>query len=100
LVPAPPPKSAVAQWYLGSDPLGRPGCATGLTTVQCAPSMVLATETPATFSRTRSVPQQVWVLPTIWVRARSGPRLADLVAYPDTTRAHGDSDLVDVLGAA
>jgi arabinofuranan 3-O-arabinosyltransferase len=68
--------------------------------VQCAPSMALATETPATFSRTLSVPQPVSVLPMIWVRARSGPRLADLVAEPDTTRAHGDSDLVDVLGAA
>ena len=100
LVPAPPPNAAVAQWDLGSDPLGRPGCATGLANVQCAPSMALATETPATFSRTLSVPQPVSVLPMIWVRARSGPRLADLVAEPDTTRAHGDSDLVDVLGAA
>jgi arabinofuranan 3-O-arabinosyltransferase len=100
LVPAPPANAAVAQWDLGSDPLGRPGCATGLTNVQCAPSMALAAETPATFSRTLSVPQPVSVLPTIWVRARSGPRLADLVAEPDTTRAHGDSDLVDVLGAA
>ncbi len=100
LVPAPPPNAAVAQWDLGSDPLGRPGCAAGLTNVQCAPSMALATETPATFSRTLSVPQPMSVLPTIWVRARSGPKLADLVAEPDTTRAHGDSDLVDVLGAA
>ena len=100
LVPAPPPNAAVAQWDLGSDPLGRPGCAMGLTNVQCAPSMALATETPATFSRTLSVPQPMSVLPTIWVRARSGPKLADLVAEPDTTRAHGDSDLVDVLGAA
>ncbi len=99
LVPAPPPNAAVAQWDLGSDPLGRPGCATGLTNVQCAPSMALATETPATFSRTLSVPQPMSVLPAIWVRARSGPKLADLVAEPDTTRADGDSDLVDVLGA-
>src|ERR1700733_15062275 len=100
LVPAPPPNAAVAQWDLGSDPLGRPGCAAGLTNVQCAPSMALATETPATFSRPLTVPQPMSALPTIWVRARSGPKLADLVAEPDTTRAHGDSDLVDVLGAA
>jgi arabinofuranan 3-O-arabinosyltransferase len=100
LVPAPPPNAAVAQWDLGSDPLGRPGCAAGLTNVQCAPSMALTTETPATFSRTLSVPQPMSVLPTVWVRARSGPKLADLVAEPDTTQAHGDSDLVDVLGAA
>jgi arabinofuranan 3-O-arabinosyltransferase len=100
LVPAPPPNAAVAQWDLGSDPLGRPGCAAALTNVQCAPSMALTTETPATFSRTLSVPQPMSVLPTVWVRARSGPKLADLVAEPDTTQAHGDSDLVDVLGAA
>jgi arabinofuranan 3-O-arabinosyltransferase len=100
LVPAPPPNAAVAQWDLGSDPLGRPGCAAGPANVQCAPSMALATETPATFSRTLSVPQPMSVLPTIWVRARSGPKLADLVSEPDTARAHGDSDLVDVLGAA
>ena len=100
LVPPAPPNAAVAQWDLGSDPLGRPGCAKGLTNVQCASSMALAAESPATFSRTLSVPQPMSVVPTVWVRARSGPKLADLVAEPDTTRAHGDSDGVDVLGAA
>ncbi|HEY7813945.1 MAG TPA: discoidin domain-containing protein, partial [Nakamurella sp.] len=52
LVPAPPSNAAVAQWDLGSEPLGRPGCAEGPgdpVTVQCAPSMALAQETPATF---------------------------------------------------
>jgi arabinofuranan 3-O-arabinosyltransferase len=106
LVPAPPPNMTVAQWDLGSEPLGRPGCAKGPGgpvdpgTMHCAPSMALAPETPATFSRTLNVPQPVSVRPTIWVRARPGPKLADLVAEPDTTQAHGDSDLVDVLGAA
>ena len=100
LVPAPPPNAAVAQWDLGSEPLGRPGCAMGPKNMQCAASMALAPETPATFSRTLSVPQPVSVLPTVWVRARSGPKLADLLAEPDTTRARGDSDLVDVLGSA
>ena len=100
LVPAPPPNAAVAQWDLGSDPLGRPGCAMGPTNVQCAASMALAAESPATFSRTLSVPRPMSVLPTVWVRARSGPKLADLITEPDTTRAHGDSDGVDVLGAA
>jgi arabinofuranan 3-O-arabinosyltransferase len=47
-----------------------------------------------------SVPAPMSVVPTIWVRARSGPNLADLVAAPDTTQAHGDSDSVDVLGSA
>ncbi len=100
MVPAPPSNSVVAQWDIGSEPLDRPGCAMGLAGVQCAPSMALAPETPATFSRTLSVPQPTQVQPTVWVRARSGPQLADLVAEPGTTRARGDSDLVDVLGAA
>ena len=56
LVPAAPPNAAVAQWDLGSEPLGRPGCAMGLTDMQCAPSMALAPESPASFSRTLSVP--------------------------------------------
>jgi arabinofuranan 3-O-arabinosyltransferase len=100
LVPGPPPDSAVAGWDLGSDFLGRPGCAQGPTAVQCAASMALTPETPATFSRTLTVPQPISVLPTVWVRARPGPKLADLLAEPDTTRARGDSDLVDVLGSA
>ncbi|MBV8179768.1 MAG: DUF3367 domain-containing protein [Mycobacterium sp.] len=103
LVPGPPPNAAVAQWDLGSELLGRPGCAEGPgdpATMQCAASMVLVPETPVTFSRTLAVPQPVSVIPTVWVRARPGPKLADLIAEPDTTRARGDSDLVDVLGSA
>ncbi|UQX13302.1 alpha-(1-_3)-arabinofuranosyltransferase [Candidatus Mycobacterium methanotrophicum] len=102
-VAGPPPDAAVARWDLGSELLGRPGCAEGPGdpgTMQCAASMALLPETPVTFSRTLTVPQPVSVLPTVWVRARSGPRLADLIAEPNTTRARGDSDLVDVLGSA
>lgn len=99
-VPAPPPGAAVAGWDLGSEMLGRPGCARGPDDVRCAASMALMPETPATFSRTLSVPGLVSVTPTVWVRARQGPKLADLVAAPDTARARGDSDLVDVLGSA
>ena len=40
------------------------------------------------------------VTPTLWVRPRQGPKLADLIAEPNTTRAHGDSDVVDILGSA
>jgi arabinofuranan 3-O-arabinosyltransferase len=103
LVPSPPPNAAVARWDLGSELLGRPGCAAGPgdpATTQCAASMALTPETSVTFSRTLTVPQPVSALPTVWVRARPGPKLADLIAEPDTTRARGDSDLVDVLGSA
>ncbi len=100
LVPGPPPGAAVARWDLGAEPLGRPGCADGPDDVRCAASMALAPETPVTFSRTLTVPQPVSVTPTVWVRARQGPKLADLIAEPDTTRARGDSDLVDVAGSA
>ena len=100
LVPGPPAGTAVTGWDLGSDLLGRPGCATGPDTERCAASMALAPEEPVTFSRTLTVPAPVSVTPTVWVRPRQGPKLADLVAEPGTTRAHGDSDPVDVLGSA
>ncbi|OBI49504.1 hypothetical protein A5707_16680, partial [Mycobacterium kyorinense] len=99
-VPGPPPGSAVARWDLGSELPGRPGCAEGPHDIRCAASMALAPEAPTTLSRTLSVPQQVSVTPTVWVRARQGPKLADLIAEPNTTRARGDSDLLDVSGSA
>jgi arabinofuranan 3-O-arabinosyltransferase len=39
------------------------------------------------------------VTPTVWVRPRQGPNLADLIAQPKTARAMGDSDPIDVLGS-
>jgi arabinofuranan 3-O-arabinosyltransferase len=100
LVPNPPPNTAVARWDLGSELLGRPGCAMGPENMHCAASMALAPEVPDTFSRMLSVPEPVSVMPAVWVRARQGPKLADLIAEPDTTQARGDSDLLDVLGSA
>ncbi len=40
------------------------------------------------------------VTPLLWVRPRQGPNLADLIAEPNTTRAQGDSDAIDILGSA
>jgi arabinofuranan 3-O-arabinosyltransferase len=39
-------------------------------------------------------------MPTVWVRARQGPNLADLVSEPGAARALGDADPLDVLGSA
>ncbi|OBF82686.1 hypothetical protein A5791_04220 [Mycobacterium sp. 852002-51163_SCH5372311] len=100
LVPSPPPGSAVAGWDLGSELLGRPGCAQAPDGVLCAAAMALTPEEPVNFSRTLTVPNPVSVTPALWVRPRQGPKLAELVAEPETTRAHGDSDLVDVLGSS
>jgi arabinofuranan 3-O-arabinosyltransferase len=99
-VPGPPPGSAIAGWDLGSELLGRPGCAQGPDTVRCAASMALAPEEPVNFSRTLTVAAPVSVTPMLWVRPRQGPKLADLIAEPNTTRAQGDSDVVDILGSA
>ncbi|OMC55929.1 hypothetical protein A5747_10600 [Mycobacterium sp. IS-836] len=99
-VPGPPPGSAIAAWDLGSELLGRPGCAQAPDGVRCAASMALAPEEPVNFSRTLSVAAPVSVTPTVWVRPRQGPKLADLVAEPNTIRAQGDSDAVDILGSA
>jgi arabinofuranan 3-O-arabinosyltransferase len=99
-VPGPPPGAAVAGWDLGSELLGRPGCAQAADSVRCAASLALAPEEPVNFSRTLTVSAPVSVKPTVWVRPRQGPKLADLIAEPNTTRAQGDSDVVDILGSA
>ncbi|WP_241472427.1 alpha-(1-_3)-arabinofuranosyltransferase [Mycolicibacterium neoaurum] len=99
-VPGPPPGAAVAQWDLGSELLGRPGCADGPEAVHCAATMGLSPEEPVNLSRTLTIPTDTEATPTVWVRARQGPRLADLIHQPGTTRASGESDLIDVLGSA
>ena len=100
LVPAAPPGAAVAGWDLGSELLGRPGCAAAPDGVRCAPSMALAPAEPVNFSRTLTVPAPTSVTPALWVRPRQGPKLADLIAEPNSTRAQGDSDGIDILGSA
>lgn len=99
-VPGPSPGSPITRWELGPELPGRPGCARAPDSVRCAPSMELAPEEPVTFSRTLTVPAPTSVTPTVWVRPRQGPKLADLITAPNTTVAHGDSDTVDVLGSA
>lgn len=99
-VPGPPPGTPIRGWDLGSELLGRPGCARAPDAVRCAPSMALAPEEPVNFSRTLTVPAPMSVTPAVWVRPRQGPKLADLITEPNTTVAHGDSDTVDVLGSA
>ncbi len=104
LVPAPPAGSPVAAWDLGSELLGRDGCAGGIREagdgVHCAASMAVAPEEPVTLSRTLTVLSTIEVAPTVWVRARQGPRLADLVAQPGAARADGAADLIDIQGSA
>jgi arabinofuranan 3-O-arabinosyltransferase len=99
-VPGPPPDSVVAQWDLGSELLGRSGCAQSPTGLRCAALMALSSEEPVNLSRTLTVPAPIAVTPTVWVRARQGPKLADLVSAPGAARALGDADPVDVLGSA
>ncbi|WP_081808987.1 alpha-(1-_3)-arabinofuranosyltransferase [Mycobacterium sp. URHB0044] len=100
VVPGPPSGSAVAQWDLGSELLGRPGCADGPTGVLCAAAMASSPEEPVNLSRTLTVPKTTDVTPTVWLRARQGPNLADLIAAPGATRSVGDADPIDVLGSA
>ncbi|WP_229479572.1 alpha-(1-_3)-arabinofuranosyltransferase [Mycolicibacterium mageritense] len=99
-VPGPPPGSVVSQWDLGTELLGRTGCAESPVGVRCAAAMALASEEPVNLSRTLTVPQPIEVQPTVWVRPRQGPKLADLLAQPGTTRASGDADPIDVLGSS
>nr|WP_231992639.1 alpha-(1->3)-arabinofuranosyltransferase family protein [Mycobacterium sp. 1164985.4] len=99
-VPGPPPNSTVAQWDLGSELLGRSGCAESPTGYRCAALMALSAEEPVNLSRTLTVPAPIAVTPTVWVRARQGPKLADLISAPGAARAMGDADPIDVLGSA
>ncbi len=100
VVPPPPAGAPVAEWDLGSELLGRDGCADSPDGVHCAASMAIAPEEPVTLSRTLTAPAATEVSPTVWVRARQGPRLADLIAQPGTARAQGNADLIDVAGSA
>jgi arabinofuranan 3-O-arabinosyltransferase len=102
VVPAPRAGSGsyVAGWDLGTELLGRSGCAEGPDRVRCAATMALASEEPVNLSRTLTVPEPVTVTPTVWVRARQGPKLADLIAPPGAARASGDADVIDVDGSA
>jgi len=99
-VPGPPAGSAVAQWDLGADLLGRAGCADGPDAVRCAATMAMSPEEPVNLSRTLTLPEPMSVTPTVWVRARQGPNLADLIAPPGAARTGGDADVIDVLGSA
>jgi arabinofuranan 3-O-arabinosyltransferase len=99
-VPGPPAGSTVAQWDLGSELLGKPGCVDSPDGVKCAAAMALSPEEPVNLSRTLSVPEATSVTPTVWLRARQGPKLADLIAAPGATRAFGDADAIDVAGSA
>ncbi|HZQ30773.1 MAG TPA: hypothetical protein VFB19_03455, partial [Mycobacterium sp.] len=100
MVPAPPGGSAVAGWDLGDEMLGRAGCADSPDRVRCAATMALAPEEPVNLSRTLNVPEAMNVTPVVWVRARQGPKLADLIAQPGAARAMGDADVLDVQGSA
>jgi arabinofuranan 3-O-arabinosyltransferase len=62
--------------------------------------MALSPEEPVNLSRTLTVPEPTAVTPTVWLRARQGPNLADLISEPGTARATGDADPIDVLGSA
>jgi arabinofuranan 3-O-arabinosyltransferase len=99
-VPGPPVGSPVAMWDLGSDALGRPGCIGAPDGVHCASALSLAPEELANISRTLTVPQPISVQPTVWVRPRQSPALADLIREPGKAHAVGDSDSFDVLGTA
>lgn len=100
VVPGPPPNSAVALWDLGSELLGRAGCAQSPNGTRCAANMAISPEEPVNLSRTLTVPAPTTVTPTVWVRARQGPNLADLISAPGAARALGDADPIDVLGSA
>ena len=99
-LPAPPAGAAVLGWDLGSPLEGRPGCMPSPERLRCAGTLSLAPEEPGTFIRTLTVPQPLSLTPTLWVRARSGPQLRNLITQPGTTAASGGADLIDLRGSS
>lgn len=100
IIPAPPAGAAVLGWDLGSPLEGRPGCMPSPERLRCAGTLSLSPEEPGTFIRTLTVPQPVSLTPSLWVRARSGPQLRDLITQPGTTTASGSADLIDLRGSS
>ncbi|MDO2972376.1 alpha-(1-_3)-arabinofuranosyltransferase [Mycobacteroides abscessus] len=99
-VPPPPVGDNPLGWDLGSPLQGRSGCAPSPQRLRCAATLSLAPEEPGTFIRTLTVPQPVSLTPRLWVRARPGPQLRDLIQQPGTTVATGDSDVIDPQGSS
>ncbi len=99
-IPAPPAGDNPLGWDLGSPLEGRSGCAPSPQRLRCAATLSLAPEEPGTFIRTLTVPQPISLTPKLWVRARPGPQLRDLIQQPGTTVATGNSDVIDPRGSS
>ncbi|MGH3724890.1 MAG: alpha-(1-_3)-arabinofuranosyltransferase domain-containing protein [Mycobacterium sp.] len=99
-IPAPPAGANLLGWDLGSPLEGRSGCAPSPQRLRCAATLSLAPEEPGTFIRTLTVPQPVSLTPKVWIRARPGPQLRELIQPPGTTVASGDSDVIDPQGSS
>lgn len=100
VVPAPGEDVAVRGWDLGQEFPGRGACVDTPDRVRCARGLATAAEEQNTFTRTLSVPADTWVAPSLWLRARPGPALNDVVSQPDRVIARGDADVVDLQGSA
>lgn len=100
VVPGPSEGVAVRGWELGQEFPGRGSCVDSPDRVRCARGLATSTEEPNRFTRTLEVPTATVVEPDLWVRARPGPALDDVVTRTDRVVARGDAEVVDLQGSA
>ncbi|MFD4366722.1 alpha-(1-_3)-arabinofuranosyltransferase [Rhodococcus sp. NPDC058521] len=100
VLPETPPDATVTGWDLAQELPGRPSCVESPNRVRCSNSFTLAPEEAGMFDRTLSVPEPTTVTPELWVRARYGEALEELLAGADRPSAHGRSDVGDLRGSA
>lgn len=100
VVPGPAEDTRVRGWQLGQEFPGRGSCVDTGDRVRCARGLATSAEEPGTFTRSPTVPQETWVRPELFLRARPGPALEELVDRSDRVVARGDADVVDMQGSA
>lgn len=100
VVPGPADGASVRGWDLRQEFPGRGSCVDTPDRVRCAFGLATAPEEPNLFTRTLNVPTESWVAPQLWVRARPGPALDEVIDRSDRVVARGAADVVDLQGSA
>ncbi|MEU5842187.1 alpha-(1-_3)-arabinofuranosyltransferase [Rhodococcus sp. NPDC047139] len=100
VVPGPDGNVPVHGWQLGQEFPGRGSCVDTGDRVRCARGLAISAEEPGAFTRTLTVPEETRVRPQLYLRARPGPALENLVDRSDRVVARGDAHVVDLQGSA
>ncbi len=100
VVPGPAGDTPVREWHLGQEYPGRGSCVDTPDRVRCARGLAVSAEEPGAFTRTLTVPEETWVRPELFVRARPGPALEGVIDRTGRVVARGEAEVVDLQGSA